>query len=82
MKIGRWNQVIKAFPVTLSNVYILTPLRPKSYSSLFTKCFDFNLTKSLPLSQVGLAVGDIDNIQKNATMDRYVMQASVYIKTF
>ena len=28
------------------------------------------------LLQVGLAVGDIDNIQKNATMDRYVTQVN------
>ena len=31
------------------------------------------------LLQVGLAVGDIDNIQKNATMDRYVTQVNVAV---
>nr|XP_058941683.1 transient receptor potential cation channel subfamily A member 1-like [Pocillopora verrucosa] len=30
---------------------------------------------------VGLAVGDIDNIQKNATMDRYVMQIKMLLET-
>ncbi|KAJ7386324.1 Transient receptor putative cation channel sub A member 1 [Desmophyllum pertusum] len=30
---------------------------------------------------VGLAVGDIDNIQRNATMDRYVMQIEMLLET-
>jgi len=30
---------------------------------------------------VGLAVGDIDNIQKNATMDRYVTQIEMLLET-
>ncbi|XP_022786604.1 transient receptor potential cation channel subfamily A member 1-like isoform X2 [Stylophora pistillata] len=30
---------------------------------------------------VGLAVGDIDNIQRNATMDRYVMQIKMLLET-
>ena len=30
----------------------------------------------LNLCKVGLAVGDIDKIQQNALMDRYVLQAS------
>ena len=32
------------------------------------------------LLQVGLAVGDIDNIQKNATMDRYVTQVNFAVQ--
>ena len=56
------------------NLQFLRKINTESIKSVCGLNHVFDVTR-----QVGLAVGDIDKIQQNALMDRYVLQVSISV---